>query len=386
MLRRYTLGMLCASVFLAPWPASAAPGATVTMVRSTGIRKAVFPLTAGEIVVYLPEDLRAGDQISGSISVLPRGPAQRHPEQLRALEAHKVALGPAVAGVRERRYRAQLPANAATVTLALLNPRGAWLGGTTVPLGAPQGAPSGFAAPPLFLAGRPVAISGPFDGDMANTTCRLGAIPITPLAESPRHCVLAAPPQLTGPVQLQLQEGAAMHLASCRSLALELTAPQLVLRGGEQTELEVRVSGLQGAPPPLFPLSVRIASLTPREAVQWVGGPLLSLPITPAVVDGRGEFRYRTLVRSRRRCVLDFAAALPAQSPEYLDLSRVPMQLAGPALANRFAGMSDEELLAEMERLAQAAEAALRAGDESRFERLVQEFEKARREWKARGR
>src|SRR6185503_1179329 len=125
---------------------------------------------------------------------------------------------------------------------------------------------SNFVIPPVGQSGRPIVVTGPFDGDLSNTILRSGPAnrtvhefaktsdsisggfeAIRPLAESPRQLVFESPRNITGPITIFVKEGDGAPTAGpMRSVAVQLSAPKTNLMRGEKTVVTVEVNGLQG--------------------------------------------------------------------------------------------------------------------------------------------
>src|SRR3989442_7346863 len=112
-----------------------------------------------------------------------------------------------------------------------------------------------FVIPQLGQTGRPIVITGPFDGNSSNTTLELngfrtlvqdapirdagtiGQYSLAPFAESPRKAVFECPTNVTGPIKLTLNEGKTKTTGNLRILGLDLTAPKTTLLKDESTIL-----------------------------------------------------------------------------------------------------------------------------------------------------
>jgi hypothetical protein len=194
-----------------------------------GITTVTFYLEPGKLAVNLPDDIRAGDTISGTVLAEPKGQV---PEE--RAKNHSVLVGLAVeidgkrvepfSGTPEKEreaviqqtfwiYTATVSGRDNTVPIAVANRDGETLAQTSLMIGqmfddirkaaegmTPSGAvitpdpkitqpthPSGaiitpgpkttnppFSFPPVGQTGRLIAISGPFDGNSSNTTLNFG--------------------------------------------------------------------------------------------------------------------------------------------------------------------------------------------------------------------
>ena len=152
-----------------------------------------------------------------------------------------------------------------------------------------------FTVPALGQNGRPVVINGPFDGNSTNTGVRIhqfmkvsdsvdGLEPIRPIAESPRKAVFISPPNVTGPMQITVNDGGKQTIAPFRNVGVNLVAPKTNLAKGEQTTLTIQVTGLQG-----ITTNVPLI-LTCNGVVTMQGGMSQQLVIQPSQVGPGGIY------------------------------------------------------------------------------------------------
>ena len=274
-----------------------------------GLQKVNLDTSNGRIVVNLPNDIMAGDTISGTVIAEPKGQTQEERAQnaaglegvvidFRAGESFKrltLRAGynseKASGGVSEI-FSLPLPRMTFQPIdppcLMLSDPRGNPIGLVPLQITIP---PAGFVEyhkpfiiPPLGQTGRPIVITGPFDGNFDNTKLTIGGQPMTPLAESPRQVVVQSPSNLTGPAEISVKEGNKETKGTFRSVGVNLTAPKTSLKKGESTELHVEVQGLQGIAEPV-PLH-----LTKGGVVTMQGGDSQSMSIKPSEVQSNGIY------------------------------------------------------------------------------------------------
>jgi hypothetical protein len=338
------------------WPRAAStqsPTVTSNIQTIDGLTVVTFKVNTGRIRVNLPDDMRAGDTISGTVFADPDGKTK---EEQTANQAELKKFGIRLIGSMDDKpqdvalgdvgiiFKYALVNNreSGTVfTVGLQHNAGGLLAQQKVPMtqsGAvvtpdpkittpPGTTPSGavitpdpkitptFYFPVLGQTGRPLTITGPFDGNSANTSVSFrsdrnidwdkvkgsvadfekGATNVSGgfglLAESPRKAVFEAPPNVVGAVEVLLKEGSTEKTSEFRNLRLDLSAPKTSLLKGESTELKVVVSGLDGLKQPV-PLT-----LTSKGVITMDGGPFQQLTIEPKQVDGSGQFTtYRRVV------------------------------------------------------------------------------------------
>jgi hypothetical protein len=315
-------------------PFFALTGATQTgaqnnsSVKTTnGLTVVTFAVDPGKIIVSLPDDLRAGDTISGTVVEEPKGTTAAEKEKNKSvlegmvidLEGTKVRASkpsliwtpPIPSSTSQPPYSLKIvpvysngSAAGESVRVPItgrplrhVGERGVLTTGNPYsPEPAGSKPPSGevikidpkmiepVSIPPLGQTGRPIVITGPFDGSFDNTKLTIGGQPMKPLAESPRKLVVESPTNVTGPVGISVNEGGKETKGTFRNLRVDLTAPKTSLLKGESTELHVEVQGLQGIKEPI-PLH-----LTNGGAVTMQGGNTQTMSIKPAEVQSNGIY------------------------------------------------------------------------------------------------
>lgn len=292
---------------------------------ANGLSMVTFPTINGQVIVNLPDDMRAGDTISGTVVEEPKGNTPAEKEKNRAvLEGLVIDIGGAVITSKERRFTIQpvfdiVPNELAagqtrSILITLRNgnqssadpplARAVVTPNPQIILPQPSSAVTTpepkitprFALPALGQQGRPLIITGPFDGNSANTTLNWIAARSTVqdfekntenvsggfalLAESPRKAVFTAPSKVTGLIQLELKEGAVQTKGEYRNVGVNLSAPKTSLIKGERTTLTIQVSGLEGIKQPV-PLT-----LESRGVIMMDAGNYQNLVISPQEVTG----------------------------------------------------------------------------------------------------
>jgi hypothetical protein len=287
--------------------------ATVDVKIAGGLQTATFDMPQGKLRLNLPDDMTAGDTITGTVIPEPKGSTEDERNtnrdvlngyvvqiQGQSFPVDKGVVGPVV--IR----REQLPKGrphtedsfldvfividphnhsaAARARIPLL-PSGAVIAPD------PKATPA-FIIPPVGQTGRPIVITGPFDGNSSNTTINAAALPRSShdsgesglIAESPRKAVFIAPTGVTGPIELHVTEGKRQTTGTYRNVGVNLSAPKTSLLKGESTTLTIEVSGLQGITEPV-PLH-----LVKGGVVSMEGGDVQTMSIKPAEVKRNGTF------------------------------------------------------------------------------------------------
>lgn len=295
--------------------------------KRVGLRTVTFDTIRGDVVVNIPDDVMAGDTISGTVIARPRGQSEEErarnlaelsgyvvelkpPEGPKQQEVTKVPLSDL--GASEIRYRLYLPSFGRSgnppqpeskqgelrVSLKEIRqgtngppdfapPQGSILIATndfpppiaTIPTGGNE-----FKLPTIAQQGRQVEIPGPFDGSFENTTILVAGEEISILAESPRKAVFQSPIDTTGPAEIVVREGKTETKGEYRNVGVKLSAPRTTLIKGESTTLKIEISGLQGIKETV-PLH-----LVKGGVVTMEGGDVQTMSMKPAEVSSSGTF------------------------------------------------------------------------------------------------
>jgi hypothetical protein len=280
--------------------AAAQGGAQVQATTSTGngLRTFTFDTSSGRIYVRLPDDMRAGDTVSGTLVSEPRGGTEaERAKNLDALKVYQVDVGGQKVTAPEGRFTLLVPPLSIKPIIITDLTSGKELANAPVPApaAAPPMPPGTFQLPTLGQQGRPIEIHGPFDGNASNTTfsfiprtsvSRVDSepAPVRPIAESPRKMVFESPPDLTGLAEIVLSESGTVTRGPYRNVSVRLSAPKTNLMRGERTTLTVAVGGLDGIREDV-PLQ-----LDARGVIQMDGGNFQNLRIRPQEIRPDGIY------------------------------------------------------------------------------------------------
>jgi hypothetical protein len=273
-----------------------------------GLITTTFDTLKGTVSVNLPDDVAAGDTISGTVITQPKGATKD--EQAK----NEDSLNGYVVEVAKQENPKQqqqgskwvIPPAAQFIPVVLKNREGKIVAQTQVPLG--QGnvvktKPNGdvpdqgtYSTPPLGQAGRPVSVAGPFDGDFNNTAIKLGNNTAQFLAESPRKVVVRSPANLIGPAPIEVSErGRIVARCNYQSVGVRLAADKLSLIRGEQTTLTLTLNGLDGV---TAPVSVQLTNASPGT-IRMEGGESQVVTAQPQEFTGGVFTTRRTLTGVR---------------------------------------------------------------------------------------
>ena len=292
---------------------------------ANGLSTVTFDTLQGQVIVKLPDDIRAGDTISGTVIAEPKGNTE--PERAKNLAdmdyfhinaTTSYGEGSTLVHVESvKPFTIKLPpnptltnvssANSGGLGITLTNTSGSLTTSPTqtvpiqmVSLSLQSVVPITVQLPTMGQQGRPIEIFGPFDGNSANTSLNWtrprsavqdfekntenvsGGFGL--LAESPRKCVFQAPANVTGPIEITLKEGNKETKGTFRNVGVNLSAPKTNLLKGEHTTLTVQVSGLEGLKEPV-PLT-----LESRGVITMEGGMFQPLFIQPSQVGADGRY------------------------------------------------------------------------------------------------
>jgi CHAT domain-containing protein/tetratricopeptide (TPR) repeat protein len=230
--------------------AQSAAGYRVDSRSANGLYVTTFTTPQGAITVNLPDDMAAGDTISGTVTANPSGQNDAERAQnLAELKRHVLVVEGQQAPVGEGTFswRIPRPLNANSKNLALFQ-RGQNAAATTIPISAtPLPSLSGFTVPTGGQQGRSIQIKGPGNGSFSpQDYVKVDGTMLPPLAESPRSLIVRNASDSLGPTTIEIHENGVTMQCPFRSLGINLSAPKLNLIRGETTTLHLVVLGLGG--------------------------------------------------------------------------------------------------------------------------------------------
>lgn len=299
----------------------AAP-ATPTVERGGGMATVVFPLAEGSIRVFLPDDMAAGDTISGTVIAEPKGTTEAERNRnAGVLEGYVLETPVSIpeASGRQRTWKLPGVTQFTGLNFLLKGPGGREVASATARVTPPRMAtPGGFAIPKISVVGRPMAITGPFDGQMGNTTVKASGLTIPPLAESPGKAIVGSA-NLLGKVNVECTEGDQTATAVSQFVTFNLQIADAVIRTGQSTTANLRVGGL--ADLGTESLSGLLVNHDPG-IVELEGGDVVPLSIGAGDVGTDGS--YRKQLRVTARGVGIYELSFKASNPESLAATLTP--------------------------------------------------------------
>lgn len=278
-----------------------------------GLRIVQATTVAGSVTVYLPADIMAGDTISGTVVAVPSGKTEEERQKnLSILEGTVISTPGGTASPKTPSFTWQFPQalSAARFSLDFLGPKGSSQGQSSLPLATQAPTRALFHFPELAQAGKPLSVSGPFDGVAANTDVSIGKDQVGVIAESPRAAISICPPTIVGPVSVGVTDGGESCGGTCRIIQLKLLADKTTLLRGEKATVKIEVSGLQGLEEPI---PITLENRTP-EIVTLEGGTARTLPIQPSNVNPQGICNLQVDLTSRNPGTFILAVTVPGQN------------------------------------------------------------------------
>lgn len=303
-----------------------------TISSQKGLTTAEFNTSAGNIKVYVPDDIRPGDIISGTIKTEPTGKNAKQVEKnLADLKKYSLNLNSQTFSVDNTDKRIQFVAKdygARGIELTLMTTTGKPAGQLTFNSNM-KPAPEQCMIPTHALTSAPLRIPGPFDGDASNTSCTLNNNPVEILAESPRQCILFYPADAGGLHSLNVQEsGKSACSQQVSGVDMNVSAGKLDLMKGEKTFIDVTITGLQNLPDTavlsLINMTSGIVTMLPANTIV--------IPLAPDSV-GSGTFTRHFDVQSMKtgRFIVNVDLDLPVIQYEVKKLDK-PRHLEDEAL------------------------------------------------------
>lgn len=314
-------------------------GPKVEIIPAGGILILSFTTPQGVVRTCLPNDIRAGDKISSTTTLVPTGktPAERTRNE-KALENLSLKLLPfrpvmtegegnvpapietidLIAGPAQT-HKIVVPENLSTeaVNCQIITKDGKTVGEGAVAVGPKQAgtsqtASSGIEVPTNIQNQRYLEIKHQSDGDATNTQVTVSGQPVKAQTETPRATVVEIPTSLIGAVEIKLKENNVENSGVCLVIGVQLTAPKTSLLRGEKTVVTIEVSGLQGIKKSV-PLHLEAGGVIDME-----GGNYQYLEIQPSEVKSGGRYTTTRTITAQQAGGFTVTATV-------LDATRIPI-------------------------------------------------------------
>ena len=268
-----------------------------------GLKTVEFSYPQGKIKLYLPDDWRSGDIISGSVKIEPEGKNDKQKEKaLSELSKRIIKIGNPdgtnhEAEVSLNNYSdigVKIKLEISSLPLSVIvfndNKQEQSIELKQSSSGANKNIDQKCQLPTHALVAAPVSIPGAFDGDASNTKCTVDNKPIEILAESPRQTIINYPSDAKDIHTLIVQEKDQPQCESKVSgVDMDLSTGRLNLQKGENTYVDITITGLQNLPSD----ATLTVTNTTTGVVTMAGGETQVLPIAPDSVSGEGTFNRR---------------------------------------------------------------------------------------------
>ncbi|MBL7703837.1 MAG: hypothetical protein JNM14_16425 [Ferruginibacter sp.] len=346
-MKRTSLLSAVLSLFLLV-PASITRAQTVSSQK--GLTTAVFNVQQGIIKVYLPDDIRPGDIISGSINTEANGNnAKQLSTNQQALKQYTVSIINNKISVDNKLFQITVPPGKPLPVQVLLSDAASnKVSAITVRSISENNTVARSSAcniPSLALTDAPLRINGPFDGDASNTKCSLGGKPLHIIAESPRQCILLFPGVQAGNHTLNCQEGGKQSCTgNIGAIDMNVTAGKMNLRKGEKTYIDVKISGLEN----LHDTARLSVTNTSAGVIAITGANNTTLSIPPSAVNTNGIYSRRFNAESIQTGTftvnidLDLPETKPATQHQPVYNMKVWLPLKGGDLSATYDEQTDE--------------------------------------------
>ncbi|MBI5372584.1 MAG: hypothetical protein HZA79_11240 [Sphingobacteriales bacterium] len=290
-MRKSILSTVVLSLFLLV-PASIIWAQTISSQK--GLTTAIFTTNFGLVKIYLPDDIRPGDHVTGTIIAEPSGRNASQLEKNRsALRNQQLLIGGNKYPVPETKsvFSWVIPQDGPAAALVeLLAENGNKAGEVSINIknsGTYPSYPGGCVIPSHVLTAAPLRISGSFDGDLSNTRVSLQERPLEVIAESPRECLVQFPAEGQGSHTLQVSEnGQSKCTQKISGVDMEVTTGKLKLKKGEGTYIDIKLTGLQNLPDKAV---LTIINNTPG-IVRMTNGNNQVIPVWPPSDSAAGVF------------------------------------------------------------------------------------------------
>jgi len=200
-----------------------AESANVLSEKEGGLYKATLHTPSGKINVILPDDMSAGDTISGTVIAEPSGAdakaLQKNTDELNGyvveIETQQKELGETK--IAEGKLEGiAIPDDSGNKTprIVVSDTKGKEILSTDIPVSSSPHpmqypdtpSPGDFELPYVGQSGEPVQVMGPFDGKFDTSSVKIGNKVAVILAESPRKAVVQIPDTVKGTTTIEVVE------------------------------------------------------------------------------------------------------------------------------------------------------------------------------------
>ncbi len=252
----------------------------------------------GTVTVKLPQDIHAGDIISGTViadlkkSTKKKKSKKEKKKEDKAfynLQSSKLRICGIVTDVSDKKFHFKVPENnvSNTILLQLLDKEMTILSNEKIPINNTiRDFLTPLQTPGYLRSGYTQKIKGTFDGNLTNSTINLNGKALDILAESPETIIVNVPENISGIQELEIIENDTNFTKNVSVINLNLSVDKSSLSSGETTNLHLNVSGLENIE---TPITVYIDNYT-EGSVTLQNGNHQKLVIKPDLIDSQGIY------------------------------------------------------------------------------------------------
>ena len=220
--------------------------------QKSGLLNTIFKTKKGTVEVYVPEDIRNGDIISGSVIAEPANTNPGKPgKSSSVLNGYVVEIQGEKTPVGKGKQFWTIPQITGTVlSITLLDQSGKKVSNTSIPVQTGSSAnsnaifPVSTEIPDFIISDELCQIPGKFDGNLQNTSVKINNENMDILAESPRGSIFVCNENAIGRSKIEVIENGFTSTHYTNVLRLNLSSGNTRLLKGESTLIKVEVSGL----------------------------------------------------------------------------------------------------------------------------------------------
>ena len=263
---------------------SNALGYHVGINNANGLVVTTVDTPQGKIKVNLPDDMAAGDTISGTVETEPAGKDQTdRAKNQGVLNGEVIDVGGQKTKVGDKKISCVIPSTLTNEARTIvLQHNGQPVATTQIPiLVTPPPTPTQLTLPTGGQQGKTIECLGNF---APTDQVKIGGTTMPPIAESPRKLVVRNTSEAVGPTTIECSQHGTVTQSPFRNIGIKLSAPKLNLRRGETSTLHVEVMGLTGITQPV-PLD--LVNNSPN-VISMSGGNVQHINIQPTQVQANG--------------------------------------------------------------------------------------------------
>ena len=228
-----------------------------------GLQVGRMHMAEGDVVVYLPGRIGAGDLVSGAVYLEPAGDRTDVGQNEATLARHSLDVMGSTVSLKSSQFSTRAPEDGSPIVIVLRGPDGGPAGRVSTTSGSMGALIEEPTACPVVEYGTAIRVVGRFDGNRETTMAWIDGTPAGVVAEGSRDCVVSTMNAGVGPHKLRIKEGGVESEHMVNVVRLDVKPP-VDARIGRKTAIEVIVDGLEEAEASAFPLRVVLTNDTPK--------------------------------------------------------------------------------------------------------------------------